>query len=168
MEDPQEKAARIVPADNVKWPNIFKKFLPVFLLAAILPLLLIGAVRTSRYNFLSRAESRVLRLWFEPATVVTSPNAVVTLQLIAEFDISNTPIPSLTATLEADSSLIVDPINISYQKQFRGRTKIADIQVRANSAGSFTINIPQSSVNTTLSPLTVMTSPATIFVKNDL
>lgn len=149
------------------WFSLFKQFLPVFVVAALLPVGLAVVLNPQGLTIFSRAQkSQELRLWLEPPTLKVRPGERIKLSVMAEFADDTKLIPTLSLIIESDASVQINPAAISYNKPFRGSLKIATITVTPTQTGVFSVNIPQEKVITTaLEAVHIITSPVLLEVQ---
>lgn len=148
--------------------KMIKTFLPVFALAAALPLFLILAVGPQRLNFNSKASQNELRIWFDPPSVVAKPGQAIKLNVIASNESSDKLVHSLKIPININPSLSITPLEVGYQEPFSGRVNIGSIAVIAKNQGSFTIEIDPKNVSLNTNEVQVITSPATITISNSI
>lgn len=160
---PNDEAPK--PSQTLGFGRLLKKLTPVFVLAAILPVFLIVALSPPDLKFLTRADSDAeLRIWFEPAQIVTSPGKSTTLKVYAQFESDSHVLPGVS--FRPISNGVQLQGEISYLKPFNGEIELGEIQVIATTSGSFEVMIPQDMVETAYTnPLVVVTSPARIHVR---
>jgi hypothetical protein len=153
----------------VRWGGYWKKnkglFLSFVAVAALLPAMLVGVTSPGALRVLTSAsEETSLRLWFEPEAVVTSPGQTIRLKLVAEYDDKNKLVPRAEMAVRAEG-LDVTPSNIVYDKSFVGRVVLAEIWVTTKLTGTYQVGVVETSVNTGLPDLGVITNPAKITVR---
>lgn len=144
---------------NQKYLQYFiKNFLPLFLLAAILPVILIII-----YNNYASNKSNTVRIWLDPPYIKTIVNKPITLRVIAEFEDTTRYLPSINVKFNSDQFLKLNQSEIKYFLPFRGSTMIGQIDVQPMQKGIFSIfpteiSIPLSDTFDNIS------TPATIIV----
>jgi hypothetical protein len=148
------------------WTTYLQRFSPIFLLAGLLPVFLMFATSKQNYSLNTQAAKNLeLRLWLEPAAVITSRGARVELEVKAAFENETELAPSLTVKLQPSSNIIIDHSTIQYPSPFRGQVVLDRIVVTAQTRGIHTISIPLENIQFPLANVTMITSPATIVVK---
>lgn len=149
-----------------KTMGFLRRLLPVFLLAAILPAVLYFVSMPPDLRFSPRADSESeLRIWLEPAQVISSPNRQVTLSVKALFESESLLIPSITVVAESDGLEVGN--KLEYLRPFKGQVELGEMTITTSESGSFVVDIPTEKVEITAftAPLTIITSPARIQVK---
>jgi len=161
--------ARASKLDRKGWSVLTKQFLPIFGIAAILPILLFTVVSGQSFSLSSRAaKTPELRLWLSPASVITKPHQKITLTLYAAFDNDKMYLQSFSAELTPNGAISLLSDTVSYTKPFQGQIIVGQIDVTTTAAGTATITIPQERVKTSLTQsINILTSPATITIKNE-
>lgn len=145
--------------------GIFKKFIPIFALAAILPVLLFAAGNTVDYDFTSSAnQDPILRVWLEPAAVVLSPGESIALEVVADLESESDQVHTITAQIPPITGLRITPTQVSHTPPFRGQTTLGEITVTAMTNGKYTVNVPSATIKTSIDDLEIVTSPAIIEV----
>lgn len=149
------------------WSTIGRQFLPVFLIAAVLPIMLFVALSPESITFSSKAaKATEIRVWFEPSSIIANPNQQIELSVMAAFDAESGLLPSLKTQLTSDPGLVLSSSEIVSNRPFKGRTVLEKITVSAKKMGTYTIEIPKESVTTSLSgQVLVETSGATITIR---
>lgn len=147
--------------------NVLKKFVPIFALAAILPVLLFAAGNTVDYDFTSSANTDpVLRIWFEPSSVVLSTGESITLEMVADMEGENDQVHTISAKLPNVNGIRLNTTEVKHVPPFRGKTTLGEILVTAISPGKYELNVPPATVTTSINDLSIITSPATIIISN--
>lgn len=142
-------------------------FIPLFVLAAALPFLLVFAMSPSTLRFTTQADEQAeLRVWLEPSRVISSSNKDVELVVKASFDSSSALIPTLSFNLDA-GGLVADTQILTYPKPFRGEVTVGKVVVKAPRPGTYTVSIPNTSV--VIAPavldINILTGSSEILVK---
>lgn len=141
--------------------NFFRRFLPLFILSAILPLLL------SYTFYYSKAErNNEVRIWFEPSILHLKPNQSYQLDIMAAFLDETRLVPSITAQIEPNPQISVNQSEFNYYQPFRGKIRLGKVTVTGTSVGTYYLNIPETNINTSLQDISVLTSHATIIINN--
>ncbi len=146
--------------------SMLKRLAPLFVLSAMLPLFIFFISSPADVKFLTKANNdSELRVWIEPAHVVTRPNTSIELRVYANFESDTKLLPGITFSAFSDT-LDVEG-DISYLRPFNGKVELGTISAISPSEGVFTITIPEDSIETTAfdAPLVIKTSPSTVYVK---
>ncbi|OGM31997.1 hypothetical protein A2803_02815 [Candidatus Woesebacteria bacterium RIFCSPHIGHO2_01_FULL_44_21] len=162
------KRVREQPVNSSYIFKLVGRFLPVFLLAAILPFLIGFVVAPPDISFLTRADATSeLRVWVEPANVVMSPGGTTEFTVLAQFEGEEKLIPEITLTLTASSGLVLENKSVTYKVPFNGRVELGRVGVRAESAGEAMVDISRESIKITAFewPLEVSTAPAKVIIR---
>ncbi len=143
-----------------------KTFASFFTLAAILPVVLFGALSPERLNFLTSADQPgELRVWIEPETVVAKIGTEARLRVYAEFDDRTKLIPQLSLQVVSDSSLKLITEQIDYPSAFAGKTEIGVIRFKALQTGTSRIEIPKEQIKISLDGISIVTGSTTVVVR---
>lgn len=156
------------PGTNRNITKLVTRFLPVFLLAAILPFLIGFVVAPPDISFLTRADATSeLRVWIEPANVVMSPGTSTEVSVIAQFGGEGKLVPEVSLALVGTGSVEVTNQNITHSIPFSGRVELARVTVSARSPGTGQVTIPRDSVKVTAFewPLEVNTAGSNVIVR---
>lgn len=146
---------------TVNWPLFLRRFLPLFVIAAIMPVVLQTA-----FTFSSAERANELRIWLEPETVITQPNKPVQFKIMAQFEDEARLLSTINFSF-ATSPLLITPTSVNYTLPFRGTTAIGEVTTSAPGAGSYELAIPVENVVLSNSTgVTIITTPAKIIVKN--
>lgn len=147
---------------------VLKNFFPIFLLVATLPFLLGLVLSPSKLKFLTRADQQdVLRIWFEPSTIVTGFNQEAELILVARFESESSLIPAITVKLDPAGPIVLDRETVSYKIPFKGKVVLGSVIVRPLKGGTLEIKIPSSEViiEAQKDPIEIITSSAKVVVR---
>lgn len=129
---------------------MFKRFIPVFVLAAMLPFLIGFLVTPPDVGFFTRADTRdELRIWLEPANVTMTAGSEVTLTVVGSFESENTLIPEISLYVQGDNNLEVSNPLLVHSIPFNGKVELGKITVSALETGKATVTIPQDSIEIT-------------------
>lgn len=148
--------------------RFLSRFLPVFLLAAILPFLIGFVVAPPDISFFTRAdEPSELRVWIEPANLVMSPNSTIEVSIMAQFESEGKLVPEVSLSVLATGSITVDSPNVTHSIPFSGRAELGKVLLRATSAGTGQVAIPEGSVKVTAFewPLKIRTAGSNVIVR---
>lgn len=154
--EPKQKQTKL------SFRSLFSRFLPLFMLAMILPFFLMITIspEPTRLTFLTRADrAPELRIWFEPSTIIVSAGQTAKLQVVALFESDKKFLPGLEVEINNQT--------LSYKKPFKGQVVLGEISVPTNTAGKLSIPIVQDKIRLTAftDTVTFVTSPATILVR---
>jgi hypothetical protein len=148
------------------WEKSGMTFLSFFALAAILPILLIGVLNSEGLKTMIRAnQPNELRIWFEPAEVITHPKVKFKIKVMAEYDSSDSLVPKVETTLKKNGDFNIDNPKISYETPFSGKVVLGNYEMTTNSTGTFSLEIPSAAVFTQLTDLNISTAKAIIYSK---
>ena len=140
------------------WKKSGGLFLSVFTVAAVLPVVLVGALSNEPLRLSSKAdEPTALRLWLEPESVSTKLGSRVEFEVLGEYEDQNLLIPKV--------ELVANGQPIKYLRSFAGRVSLGKITAIADKVGEINIEIDDRSVFTGLPNLPVEVSAAKMFVK---
>ena len=148
--------------------RLLVRFLPLFFLAAFLPVLIGFVVSPPGLSFLTRAdETGVLRVWVEPANMIMSQGATSEVSLVAQFDGEEKLIPEISVTLENTDNIFIENKVVAHRIPFSGRVELGRVQVRAERSGQAQIIIPKDGVAVTAFPwpLEINTGSANVMVR---
>lgn len=148
--------------------RFLSRFLPVFLLAAVLPFLIGFVVAPPDISFFTRAdEPSELRVWIEPANLVISPDSATEVSIMAQFDGEGKLVPGVSLSILATGSVTVDSPNVTRRVPFSGRSELGKVLLRAKNAGTGQVAIPEGSVKVTAFewPLKVRTAGSNVIVR---
>lgn len=145
-----------------RWSHFFRRFTPLFIVAAILP-----AVLNTAFSFTQAERSDEVRVWFEPESVIMQKNVPVQLTVMASFDDDTRYITAFTAHFETDQAVTISPQTLSYPTPFRGTTTLGTITVVGNKSGTYALTIPENEVTTSFGKeIVARTSTAQLLVKD--
>ncbi len=135
-------------------------------MAAILPMALVGLMSPGGFSLNSRADSaKQLNVWLEPAEVVARPGKAFRLQVVAELNNKNTIVPQLSGWVTADKGLNVSNTAINYSKPFSGKVVLGELTVTTTSEGKYEVHVEESSISTGIPDLNVKTGKTAILSK---
>ena len=147
--------------------RFIRKFGPIFALALFLPFLLFFAINPPRLGLTPQASGQELRLWFEPASIATTPGVPVTLSLIADTGSESTVIHSLKVGITPKQNLSITPAEVSYEAPFSGRIIVGQIQVTPAFKGNFTIDILRDKIRLNKPDIKIFVSSANMIVSQE-
>lgn len=159
-------AEAVLQKANFFFKPVLKKFSLLFLLAAVLPVLLIG-FQSGQFTFFSQASKQPeLRIWFEPSSIVVEMGEEVSVKVVAEFIENNKLVTGILANVTGDSNLNIDPQNFAYTVPFQGRSVVAEINFVPSVPGTYTVDLENVDIQTPLKdPVQLVTSPLTLMVE---
>lgn len=155
----QEKPVRVT--------RVILTFLPLFLIAGLLPVFL-GLVKnpvTTRSS--AQAEQNDLTLWIEPANVVATHGTPVTFTVKGIFDGGGKLLPGVIVPVKVDGLASIQGASVEYKAPFTGQLTLGTVVVTPQKAGTYTISIDTSEVrspNATVQPNSTV-SVATLVVR---
>jgi len=128
-------------------PTVATRFLPLFLLAAILPFLIGFVVSPPKLGFMTRADSEgELRVWLEPANLVMSAGSEAEFSVVAYYENGTRLIPEISLEVAVSGPVSVVDRAVARSVPFSGRTELGKVRVRATGPGKAIVNILQESV----------------------
>lgn len=145
--------------------RLLRTFLPVFILSSFLPVFVLLVLKPPQVGFFTRADqSPTLRLWLEPASVVSTTGNFVQLQLMASFESGTTLIPTISVEVSPSEGLSVDNPLVERKIPFRGKVVLGTIQVAADSPGEYKLAINKESIEIRAfdADLQIVTQPGNI------
>lgn len=148
--------------------KIVKNFLPVFVLAAMLPFFIGFVVAPPDIDFFTRADSASsLRVWLEPSNIVMSSGSQTTLTVVASFESETKLIPEISFDVVGSESLAISNSKIVYSIPFSGRVELGEVTVSAAESGKAEVIIPEDSivVNAFDGPLEITSGSTNIVVR---
>lgn len=148
--------------------ELLRGFWPLFLLAAVLPVLSFGVSSTAPFSLFTRADApNSMRVWMEPSTIIAYTNQEVTIHLMAELDKPKSLLPSFSTQIVAnDPSIQINTPVVSFMKPFGGRIVVGDITIKPTQPGTYSLMLPKDQIKTgQIYPDTIDTGNATIIVK---
>lgn len=147
------------PKAAIHWQDVFKKFLPVFIFAAVLPVVL-----ASTFTYSSADRNNTLRVWFEPATVSLQSGETVELTVFAQYADAKRFLNGLSISPKADVGVELSSKRLEYTKPFQGSIILGTTQLTAVRSGTYHVTIEEESIQTSVD-VELETGPATILVK---
>jgi hypothetical protein len=161
----------VAPKTGFNSSNVFKlftRFLPLFLLAAILPFLVGMVASPPDIGFLTRADIEpTLRVWLEPANIVLAPGSTTELAVVAQFEGEGEFIPEITLNITSQGGVAVQGSQIAHRIPFSGKAELGRLVVRGVEPGSASVNIDRDSVSITAynTPIEIKTAGANVTVR---
>lgn len=126
----------------------------------------VNTIDSSLFKVFSRADTvSELRLWFDPAQIRVNSNQSLDVAIYAEFNGQNKLLPQLNLHLNSLPGVNIEPVDISYNQPFTGRTLIKTVKVTPKTSGKFTLSINEELVRSYVKDANIFTSPAIITVK---
>ena len=158
------------PADlgKDKFLSITKKLFPVLILAAVLPLFIFVVFDPPGFSFSPRAgEEAELRLWIEPANVISSPDREVSLKVMALYENDSKVIPGVKVEVSTEPALLNKGSNLEYILPFSGKVVVGEISFVSQEVGEYSVFINESEVSYLESAEVdkIITAPATITIE---
>jgi hypothetical protein len=156
-------------SDLSKSFKIVSRFLPLFLLAAILPFMIALVAAPPDIDFLTRADSeQELRVWIEPANVVMSEGGSTTLTVMVQYDGETSLIPEISLdTASSEMVSISSESRLTYSTPFSGKVELGKIIITADGKGSGNVSVLKDSIVITAfdAPLEISTADANVVVR---
>ena len=155
-------------ADFNKLLKLIRNFIPVFLLAAMLPAFVAILVAPPDIDFITRADTDpVLRIWMEPATSITSPGNEANIKIMADFNSDSKLIPEISFTIDPESPVQISETSFTYPTPFNGEVELGSFTATSNSQADSKIHIVENNIRITAydGPIEIKTSPARIIVR---
>ena len=146
-----------------KISKLLRIFLPVFVLAAMLPFFIAFVVSPPKVNFFTNADTPPeLRVWLEPADIISSVGRETKLEVYAQFDSDSKLVPEISFDIRANGKVNISPLNMTYHTPFRGKVHIGTVSVTPKSVGESIISVPKDSISVVAydGPLSVKTAVA--------
>lgn len=119
---------------SISWSHIHRRFLPMYVLAAVIPFLLYQTVQ-----FSAASGTDEVRVWTEPAAVQAVTNTPVQLTVYASYENRKKILPGLEIQFKPDASVAVSPQTITGHSPFGGTTIIGQVTVTPSTAGTVTV-----------------------------
>lgn len=154
--------------DTRKFFKLIRQFLPVFLLAAFLPVLLALMIRPTDTGFVTRADTDpLLRVWVEPTTSIITGDGEARLTLYAQFESETKLIPELQVAVTSGEALVLSESEFVYPRPFKGKVELGKFSVSSSQPGDYTISVPQSEVIVRAyeGPIEIKTNTARVIVQ---
>jgi len=162
------KPRKLATNGGISLLKIFGRFLPLFLLVAVLPFLIGLVVSPPNIGFFTKAdEPSSLRIWIEPANVIISPGKTVELLVVAEFEGDNKLIPEISLNLATRGGVMITGDTINYSIPFSGKTEIGRVFVKGVTSGEAIVSVLRDSIKVTAfdGELKIATADANVIVK---
>ncbi|MFA6271172.1 MAG: hypothetical protein WC657_08275 [Candidatus Paceibacterota bacterium] len=143
-------------------PRFGSMFLSLVVAAALLPVALMGVLNPEGLRFVTRADQpNEMRVWIEPAEVITRPGIKVKLTVMGNFESETSLVPEFKGTIKSEG-IEATPTEISYKEPFRGAVALGTFYVVAKQAGQFEVKIDEGSVFLSLPNIPVNSAGALI------
>ncbi|MBP7119321.1 hypothetical protein KBA63_04520 [Candidatus Woesebacteria bacterium] len=140
----------------------------VFLLAAILPFLLLIFFSGQTFNFISQADEKSeLRVWVTPSQIVASKGTEIELTVMAQYDHSNVLIPSVSIAMDTQGVPAIGSTIVTKLTPFKGEALIGKFTVKPTKSGTYVISPLKNKVVITpeIQDVDILVTPAKIVVK---
>lgn len=144
----------------------FKKLMPVFILAALLPGFIYFVSAPPDLRFSTRANTDgVLRVWLEPSQTVSSVDKSLSFQVVGKYE-GDGIIPSVVLETRSNGLLLFTP-TVTHKRPFAGEVVLGTIEAQTEKSGVYEITIPEELVEVVAydEPLSVITTGATVHVR---
>jgi hypothetical protein len=133
-------------------------------MAALLPVLMIGVLNPEGIKTIIKADQPPdLRIWFEPAEVITHPGLKFQVKVMAEYDSKTGFVPKVEGNIKSDVKINISPEKVSYEVPFSGTVVLGTYQVSSSAVGKYVLEIPPAGVFTQAPNLNVLTSGAVVY-----
>ncbi len=140
-----------------------KTYLGVLGIALVLPIVLWGATGRNHLFANSQASDKnTLRLWTEPAAVITQSNQPVELVIMGEYYAAQ-PMGTFTLTFHTPPGITVSPQQLAVAG-WSGSKLLGTVQVSGR-PGIYEIGLTTSILQSSLPNLEVVTQPARVTVR---
>ena len=124
-----------------------KFFLPMLVMAALLPLSLMAVVFGFSDQLFPKAdEPNTLRVWLEPTAILAKKGQPVTLTVMAALDNSTVIISALNLGVTVDPNVTISPSTVSYSRPLQGQASVGTIQFVPATSGKYILSIPTENV----------------------
>jgi hypothetical protein len=144
-------------------PRFGSMFLSLVVAAALLPVALMGVLNPEGLRFVTRADQpNEMRVWIEPAEVITKPGIKVKLTVMGNFESETSLVPEFKGTVKSDTGIEITPTEISYKEPFRGAVALGTFYAVAKQDGQFEVKIDEDSVFLSLPNIPVNSAGALI------
>jgi len=151
-----------------KFLSITKKLFPVLIIAALLPLFIFFVFDPPGFSFSPRAtEEAELRLWIEPANIISSPGREVNMKVMALYENSTKVIPGVGVKVSTDLVLTNKDLIVEYGLPFSGKVTVGEISFMPQEVGEYSVFINEGEVYYLESAEVdkIITAPATINIE---
>jgi len=148
------------------WKKNGLTYFSFFAIAAILPILMFGVLNPDSLKTFIRADQPSdLRIWFEPAEIVTHPGIKFKVKIMASYEDKYNLVPKVEASIRPNKDLNIVPDKIAYEKPFSGTVELGNYDVSANTYGTFNLEVSGPSIFTQTTNLNINTAKAVIYSK---
>lgn len=153
------------PRPKVALLPLFKKFLPVFAAAIILPALMFGILNPVNTSLEADAGDRELTLWFEPHYVKSAQGVPIKVDIYSSFESGDNLLSPFKYTLlvtEGDAR--ISQPKQEHIKPFRGKVLLGSVNVTLGNSPTAVISFDQQSFEFMgqIRPVKILTSDLTI------
>ncbi len=128
-------------SDKVRFLKVSLSFLPLFIVAALLPVFL-GLVKnpvTTRSS--ANADQSEFTVWIEPANVVVNHGSPVTLSVKALYEGGGKLVTGVVVPVRVDGLASIQGASVEYKKPFSGQVTLGSVVVTPQKAGVYKIYI---------------------------
>jgi hypothetical protein len=144
-------------------PRLGSMFFSLIVAAALLPVALMGVLNPDGLRFVTRADQpNEMRVWIEPAEVITKPGVIVRLTVMGNFESETSLVPEFKGTLKADAGIQLSPAEVVYKEPFRGAVALGTVTAIAKQDGQFEVKVDENSVFLALPNIPVNSARALI------
>lgn len=140
----------------------------VFLLASILPFLLLIFFSGQTFNFISKADEKSeLRVWVTPSQIVASKGTEIELKVMAQYDHANVFIPSVSIAMDTQGLPSIGSTTVTKLTPFKGEALIGTFSVKPTKSGTYVVSPLKSKIVITpaIQDIDLIVTPAKIVVK---
>lgn len=138
----------------------------LLIVAAVLPVVLFGALNRDKVLFLIGASTQLeLSIWLEPAEVITDVGVPVEFTVLAEYGEPNRLVPQVVVRVVGSGEVEISPDNVSYMQAFSGRVSLGKVTVVALKRGKFEVGLDPASIDTKLPDLPIVVGKANLIVR---
>ena len=148
--------------------SITRKLFPVLVIAALLPLFIFFVFDPPGFNFSPRADEEVeLRLWIEPANIISSPGREVNVKVMALYENDSKVIPGVRVEVSTEPALTNKGLILEYGLPFSGKVVVGEVSLVPQEVGEYSVFINESEVSYLESSEVdkIIIAPATITVE---
>ncbi len=125
------------------------KTLSSFLIvAALLPVVIFGATLKERMFISASADANpILRIWFEPASVILSPGQSVSVKVMVESEALKKLVGNVDIPFVVSGQIETDKAGVNFAQAFLGRTEVGRFRVTSlGGAGTVTIDTDSTQI----------------------
>lgn len=144
-------------------PRFGSMFFSLIIAAALLPVALMGVLNPDGLRLVTKADQpNEMRVWIEPAEVITKPGMVVKLKVMGNFESETSLVPEFKGALTADTGVSLNSTEVVYKEPFRGVVTLGTVTAIAKTDGQFEVKVDGDSVFLSLPNIPVNSARALI------